>query len=270
MAADTPHVEPTLPAVYVDFDNLSAIGGTLRMQLDPKKVACVPEGLVYPNLACNRGALKIDGSVDQNLWLDLDEDIVVPVDRNNGSTARVRADRGPNVAWPRGQRMGTPGTTMYMSFLIRAEQPVASGFCGLGFYYGHYQNFFIGKARGVPGFSYDFDAKRKTLLSADPKNLDSKPIPLDTKTHLIVTRIDFRQVEDRFSVYFDPNPSADEPKQANATGLGKIALDRIRISAGRGADSVGAAVWYLDDIRLADRYAVVVPSTSTPAQQEKN
>ena len=75
-------------------------------------------------------------------------------------------------AWPCAAPMGTPGTTLYLSFLIRAEQPVASGYCGVSFWYGEKEgNLFVGKARGVPGFSYDFGYTHKTLLDADPTTL---------------------------------------------------------------------------------------------------
>ena len=268
-----PRAEPRLPAVYVGFDTWSAVGGTFRKQLNPKMVTWTPEGLAYPKLQCSGGALKIDATNDQFLWLDLDADLVVPPDREGPAISQLRGDRGTDVAWPRNVPMGTPGTTLYLSFLIRAEQPVAHGFCGIGLFYGEglVGNLFIGKARGVPGFSYDFGAVHKTLLDADPAALLSRPIQLDSTTHLIVTRIDFREGEDRFAIYFDPNPIKAEPKQANGTGVGKISLDRIRISAGRGSDTKGGAVWYLDEIRLADRFAAVVPVASgTSSVQAKS
>ena len=42
-------------------------------------------------------------------------------------------------------------------------------------------------------------------------------------------------------------------------------MNRLRISAGRGMDPQGGAVWYLDEIRLADRYAVAVPLSNDAA-----
>jgi hypothetical protein len=254
--------EPRQPAVYVGFDTWSALGGTFRKQLNPKMVTWTPKGLRYRNLACSGGALKIDATHDQFLWLDLDSDLVISPERNTARLSRVVKDRGPDVAWPGSVPMGTPGTTLYMSFLIRAEQPIAFGLCGIGFFYGADSpsgSLFVGKARGIPGFSYDFAGVRKTLLDADPTALSTRPIPLDTNTHLIVTRVDFREGEDRFAIYFDPDPNLPEPKQPNGTGIGKIALDRLRISAGRGMDPQGGAVWYLDEIRLGDHYRAVVP-----------
>ncbi len=82
---------------------------------------------------------------------------------------------------------------------------------------------------------------------------------------MLVARIDFREGQDRFAIYFDPDPARPEPAQPNGTGVGRIALDRLRISAGRGMDRQGGAIWYLDEIRLADRYRAVVPLTDGAA-----
>ena len=44
-------------------------------------------------------------------------------------------------------------------------------FAGSRFFYGEDAtngSLFVGKARGVPGFSYDFAAVHKTLLDAEP------------------------------------------------------------------------------------------------------
>ncbi len=89
--------EPQQAAVYVGFDTWSAVGGTLRKQLNPKMVAWTPKGLIYPKLACSGGALKIDAANDQFLWLDLDADLVVPPERNVGALPAVRKDRGQDV-----------------------------------------------------------------------------------------------------------------------------------------------------------------------------
>lgn len=149
--------------------------------------------------------------------------------------------------------LGTPGTTEYLSFLIRPEGTVGAGIFG-GFF-GLYlnasttgptisQDLFLGK----PGTSNQYSIENR---GGGNQHLSAVTATSGT-TALLVLRMDFTAGIDRFTLYVNPSPGALEP----SSGVVKQDSD-VGIVGALTLYSTGA--YSLDEIRIGTAYADVVP-----------
>jgi hypothetical protein len=150
--------------------------------------------------------------------------------------------------------LGAPGTTAYLSVLLRPEGTVGAG--PLGGFFGLYlnastttpnvsQDLFLGK----PGISdlYDIEDRGGTNRHF------STAAATTGATDLLVLRMDFTAGVDKFTLYVDPAAGAPEPP----SGVVKQDSD---------VGTVGALTLYstgaygVDEIRIGRTYADVVPT----------
>jgi hypothetical protein len=154
--------------------------------------------------------------------------------------------------------LGTPGTTDYISVLLRPEGTVGAG--ALGGFFGLYlnastttpnlsQDLFLGK----PGIFDQYDIEDR---GGTNRHLSTVTATAGT-TALLVLRMDFTAGIDKFTLYVNPTPGAPEP----TAGVVKQDSDVGTIAAltlySTGAHS-------LDEIRIGTTYADVVPLAAVP------
>ncbi len=149
--------------------------------------------------------------------------------------------------------LGTPGTTEYLSFLIRPEGTVGAG--PLGGFFGLYlnastigpavgQDLFLGK----PGTS-----DRYAIENRGGANQHVSAVTATSgTTNLLVLRMDFTAGIDRFTLYVNPSPGALEPSSGVVKQDSDVGIVRALTLYSTGAHS-------LDEIRIGTTYEDVVP-----------
>ena len=80
-------------------------------------------------------------------------------------------------------------------------------------------------------------------------------VPLDGDVHLVVVKIEYRSGNDRVRVYWDPDPSEDEPASATRTMTRDMRFNEIMYKAQR-VDPNG---FYVDEVRFGTTWEDVTP-----------
>lgn len=169
-----------------------------------------------------------------------------------------------------GQLLGTPGTTIYCSFLLR--QDVLGDFTQADHDWGgiilggvNYpdmfgiEGLFIG--RGARGSQSDKYVLGPAGNGAEALNANSNVPVVIGETALLAVRVDFLDGPDRATLYVNPISGSPEPDSGavlNVVDLGMFS--QLAITQGNNT------VWTIDEIRIATTWQEVVipePHTST-------
>ena len=137
----------------------------------------------------------------------------------------------------------TPGTTVYMSYLMQADPN--SGYAGVSLFNGNDEVLFTGKRSGTPN-----------VFGLEPKDGTSENSGVHcTRLSLVVCRIDFESDSATIRMYLNPQ-SPEEPGTADVTVTRNSALvyDSVRFQSSNANGSV-------DEFRLGDTFADVAPLT---------
>jgi T5SS/PEP-CTERM-associated repeat protein len=147
--------------------------------------------------------------------------------------------------------LGSPGTTAYLSFVIRPEdtlhQGVFSGFFGLRLFASTGDNLFIGKTGG--------GALDKWVLEDQggaQQHASGVDVVVDEE-FLLVVRADFNVGNDLFTLYVNPTPGTTEPLTGTVKNDSDVGFVRTL-----GLYSTGA--FSFDELRIGTSYADVVPA----------
>ncbi len=178
---------------------------------------------------------------------------------SGSSVSSPASDSNKDIQRDLAVSLGTPGTTDYISFLIRPEGTIGAGFdngtLGLILSAGGLtsNDLFIGKpGAGAP------DSNLYVLENVGGAGQHaSSVVPISNQTVLLVLRADFTAGIDTFRLFINPPPI--EPLTANATKSDSNISSFTRLYiAGPGAFSI-------DEIRIGTTYGDVVPEPSTLA-----
>jgi hypothetical protein len=155
----------------------------------------------------------------------------------SGNPAFIWRDLAPNS-------LGTPGTTLYLSFLFRPD-------ADYGVYGGvNFGGIFVGKS-GAPGST-------TYGMEGNLGDITHSPVPVvEGETVLIVLRADYREGADLLDLYVNP-PLSGLPAAADAT--------KSNHDAGTWSTLVvnNAGHYTTDEIRIGTAYADVVPTAAVP------
>jgi len=137
----------------------------------------------------------------------------------------------------------TPGTSVYMSYLIKVDP--AADYAGVSLFDGANEVLFTGKRTGAAN-----------VLGLDPRTGTAQnSTAYCTRLSLVVCRIDFSAASAVIRMYVNPQ-SGTEPATADATVTRTVALtyDRVRFQS-------NASTGFVDEFRLGNTFADVVPMT---------
>ena len=167
---------------------------------------------------------------------------------NRVTTAALGSGFG-GISRPLSTPLGEPGTTQYLSFLVRPEGTLnegsSNGFFGL--LLDGTTDLFVGKPGGGALDQFVLENNGGTLQHAS-----GTTVQVDEE-YILVLRADFTSGNDVFTLYVNPTPGGSEPTSGtikNDINVGTV--DKLRIF------STGA--FSIDEIRIGPNFADVVPS----------
>ena len=153
---------------------------------------------------------------------------------------------------------GTPGSTIYVSFLMRKDGNGTAGsdYFGLALFQAGAgkPGLFIGDPGDNDFYSIGLVGSGVGLVSSTVTSAVSS-----TPTFLVV-KITFALGNDTFQLFVNPDPAKGEPTTASATKRDLDLTDIESIAIISGAN----AVWSADEIRIGASYADVVPTIAAP------
>ncbi len=166
---------------------------------------------------------------------------------------------------PYSDHIGRPGTSVWVSALIQAVDPVGNPFMGFGFYRDTDQQsgetIFIGKSTGDEENPFAFGEGGWRVQGAGGGSTTSEDASMFTGVpytdlSFFVLRIDYRTDGDnRIYVFHNPDPTGGAPSTDEALGyietpVGSFGFDRIRIA---GNDNG----FHLDELRIGTTWYAV-------------
>jgi hypothetical protein len=145
---------------------------------------------------------------------------------------------------------GADGTTRYLSFLIHPTEVVASHWYGMYLRNGTAGELFVGKSGG--GNNTDWLIENRGGAS----QVSSGAAVVAGRTYLLVLKMDFAAGADDVTLYVNPGLAAEPPAGALKSNLDLGTVTGLNLYS-RGAFRV-------DEIRLGETYADVVPAGAVP------
>jgi hypothetical protein len=146
--------------------------------------------------------------------------------------------------------LGVPGTTRYVSFLLRPEGTLHggafNGFFGLVLEQPAEPELFIGKPGGAAIDRYVLEDRGGTLQVA------STVAPVVGETVFLVLKAEFAAGNDQFTLYVNPIPGAPEP------GAG-VVKNNSNVSNVAGLTIYSTGAFSIDEFRLGETFADVTP-----------
>jgi hypothetical protein len=171
---------------------------------------------------------------------------------NHVTSSGCHWEKNVYIARTLGAAIGYPGTTTYVSFLLRPEGTLGEGIYG-GYFglelFGSGTVLFVGK----PGTGATNPYLISDLSGGGAQS--TTVVPQAGRTDLLVLRADFdvSGTLDSFKLYVNPVPGAEEPALADAvkvdSDVGTVTTIRID----------GGGAFCIDEIRLGSTYADVTP-----------
>jgi hypothetical protein len=155
------------------------------------------------------------------------------------------------------QPLGTPGTTAYLSFLLRPEgilgQGAFNGFFGvtLETQGGSEPQLFIGKPGAGDLNSYVLENR------GGAGQVSSGAAAVVGETAVLVVKAEFLAGNDRFTLYVNPTPGGPEP----ASGTVKADANFGTIT---GLTLYSTGAYSIDELRVGNTFADVTPVTAVP------
>lgn len=148
------------------------------------------------------------------------------------------------------QSLGAPGTTRYMSFLMRPEGIVGqgqfNGFFGLVLEQPGDPEIMVSKPGGGSLFNYGIENRGGSNQVAT-----STPV-VAGETSLFVLKTDFTAGNDQFTLYMNPTAGLPEPSVASATRFASV-------PSVQGITLYSTGAFSFDEFRMGETYADVVP-----------
>ena len=144
--------------------------------------------------------------------------------------------------------LGQPGTTQYLSFVVRPEGTLHEGqFNGyFGILINGTADFFVGKPGGGEIDQFVLENNGGTLQHATGTTIEVG------EEYLLVLRADFTAGNDIFTLYVNPQPGSVEPSSGTIKSDINIGVFDELLLYGTGAFS-------LDELRIGPSFADVVP-----------
>jgi hypothetical protein len=146
--------------------------------------------------------------------------------------------------------LGAPGTTRYVSFLLRPEGTLHggafNGFFGVVFEQPLEPELYIGKPGAMAIDRYVLEDRGGALQVA------SAVAPQVGETVFLVVKAEFAAGNDRFTLYMNPIPGAPEP----GAGLVK---NNSNVGAATGVTIYSTGAFSIDEFRLGETFADVTP-----------
>ncbi len=155
--------------------------------------------------------------------------------------------------------LGTPGTTVWISFLVKPDQTGGADYDGVNFGAAGSQLFV-----GYQGTNFVLNRSGGGGTSS---SISFATVPFSVgQTAFVVMRVDFTAAADSATFYIDPTAglaSPDSPPSLIGTknDLDVGTFSQIVIAGGRGFN---ANLAQLDEIRVGSTYLAVAPSTPVP------
>jgi hypothetical protein len=152
--------------------------------------------------------------------------------------------------------LGVPGTTRYLSFLLRPEGQLHggafNGFFGLVLEQPSEPELFVGKPGGGAIDRYVLEDRGGGLQVA------SSNVTVVGQTVFLVLRAQFNAGNDLFTLYINPVPGGSEP----AAGVVK---NNSNMSTVAGLTLYSTGAFSIDELRLGETFADVTPAIPEPA-----
>ncbi len=151
--------------------------------------------------------------------------------------------------------VGGPGTTAYLSFVIRPEGTVGqgafNGFFGLDVTGANNNELFIGKPGSFAINNYVLEQRGGPPAGSQ---IASPLQAISGQSALLVVRADFGTGgTDRFTLYADPTPGGPEP-------LAGVVKSDLRLGGFRAVTLYSTGAFSLDEIRIGTTFADVTPT----------
>jgi len=175
-----------------------------------------------------------------------------PLATSAGCVSASSADALAGLARALPPGLGVPGTTAYVSVLVRPNSPASGGkfnnFFGLNLVSSLGNDVFVGRPGGGSIGHYVVEGR------GGDRQRDSGVAAVEGRTVLLVLRVDFGPGVDRFTLHVNPAPGGDEP----TTGTVKRDTDIGNVI---GLNIYATGAFTLDEIRVGTTFADVVPVT---------
>jgi hypothetical protein len=146
--------------------------------------------------------------------------------------------------------LGMPGTTRYVSFLLRPEGTLHggafNGFFGLVLEQPAEPELFIGKPGAAAIDRYVLEDRGGALQVA------SAVAPVVGETVFIVLKAEFAAGNDRFTLYVNPTPGAAEP-------VAGVVKNNSNVGNVSGLTIYSTGAFSIDELRLGETFADVTP-----------
>lgn len=151
-------------------------------------------------------------------------------------------------------KFGRDGSVVYVAFLCALASGDNTGYGCLSLYDNDDERLAIGDAGYPNRFNWGIDIKQ-----SGPRGVFESRCPVDTTSHLLVARIDFRPEGESIRLYVDP-PLSAEPSNPTMGPLDTpdFHFNRIRLMSGPGnGGTPTGGTHHFDEIRIGTSWSVV-------------
>jgi hypothetical protein len=146
--------------------------------------------------------------------------------------------------------LGADGTTRYVSFLVRPDAPPPAGVSrSIHLRLNGSSTLVIGKVGSTDLYSMETSGGSGRVASTNRV--------VSGSTELLVVRCDFAAGNDTFKLYVNPTPGQPEP------AFGVVKND-LNVGSLASISIVGDMAFTIDEIRIGETFASVVPGTTSP------
>lgn len=251
--ATTPAQPPPLDVVYEPFDyelGMSIFTGTVPLGFSgtyfPEPGLSPTQRIADDSLAY-RDSLGNVLAVSGNKYEHENLAVQVLMDTSAQGPFGTLLDLAGNI--------GRSGQTLYISWLIgQSDEPDNFGYLGLAFW--------RDSSTSSPssfGLITDF-GPTDFRLQLSPLFNAPTGIPTSDNVHLIILKIEYRDGDDRISLYVNPSDLTHEPVVPTSGGQGDFSFDRLRF--GKFSAAREFVPMYFDELRFSTSWEKAVPLQS--------